>query len=220
MSIQDQPVFSRAAIEAFPIPNRPRTYDIAPLTVRERAAAKAEVVAEAGLYPTQDQLYAALREALHEASPANLDELLHTIDEAEQNPLDLPLVARVAPIENACMSAASYRALLAQRTRYMEAVPLIYARHALRGWSGPQLPPFQRDKGVVPFDLLDVLPDDEMRAIGLRAFTLSQPNQATEGNSAAPSLSSETPTRSRGRSSRTAVGATLSRGKKSKRTPG
>jgi hypothetical protein len=220
METQDQPVFSRAGVETFPIPGRPRSYDIAPLSVRERAAAKADVVGEAGLYPTQEQLYAALRDALRDAAPANLDELLTIVDEAEQNPTDVALVARVSPVENACMSAPSYRALLAQRTRYMEAVPLIYARHALRGWDGEKLPPFRREKGLVPFDLLDVLPDDELRAIGMRAFALSQPNQAAEKNSAAPSRSSGTPMGTQARSSRSAGAATSLRAKKLKRTRG
>jgi hypothetical protein len=215
----EPPVFSKQDVDEFTPAGSPRTYVLAPLTVRERNAARTDVVAEAGLYPPQAQLYAAMRAAVQEAEPANLDELLLILDEAEANPEDLALVARVGPVESACMGASAYRALLAQRTRYMDAVPFVYFRHAVRDWRGPQLPAFRRERGVLPLDLLDLVPEDEMRAAGFRAFSLSQPTMAAAGNSGAPSPSSATRKDTRARSSRSAGGAISSRAKKSKAIP-
>ena len=69
----------------------------------------------------------------------------------------------------------------------------VYPRHALRGWDGPGLPPFQRVRGGVPAELLDLLPDDEIEAIGWKANELMQVAPSAEGNSAAPSPSSASP---------------------------
>ena len=64
---------------------------------------------------------------------------------------------------------------------------------ALRGWDGPSLPPFRRERGSIPADLLDTLPDAEIEAVGWKASALMQPNASAEGNSAAPSPSPEIP---------------------------
>jgi hypothetical protein len=55
------------------------------------------------------------------------------------------------------------------------------------------LPPFQRLRGLVPDELLDALPQDDVEAVGWRASTLMQPGRDAEGNSGAPSPSPETP---------------------------
>lgn len=64
------PVFSRREAERFTPPGSPRTYNLAPLTFRERQAFRAEMAREGGLYPPRPQLLDALREAVREAHPA------------------------------------------------------------------------------------------------------------------------------------------------------
>ena len=84
-----------------------------------------------------------------------------------------------------------YAGLLAARQLYLGTLPWVAARHALRGWEGDRLPPFRRERGTVPDDLLELLPQDEVEAIGWHASTLMNVSPAAEKNSAAPSPSPE-----------------------------
>lgn len=72
-------------------------------------------------------------------------------------------------------------------------LPWVAARHALRGWEGDGLPPFARTGGLVAADLLDLLPAEEIEAVGSRAAELMQPDRAAEGNSVPPTSSPATP---------------------------
>ena len=126
-------------------------------------------------------------------SPGNAVELLGVIDAAEATPDDRAVQVQLATIEAACTTVPVYAGLLAARQRYLGTLPWVAARHALRGWEGVGLPPFQRLRGLVPDELLDALPQDDVEAVGWRASTLMQPGRDAEGNSGAPSLSPETP---------------------------
>lgn len=212
----DHPVLSRRDVEAYTPPGSPRTYQLAPLTVRERLMARAAVVAEGGVYPSQAMMYEGMRAALREAEPDNLDELLAVLDAAEAAPDDQDLAAQVERIETACQNAPSYTALIGRRVRHQEAVPFVYFRASARGWSGPQLPAFSRRNGQVDEALLEALPFEEIQLAGWRAYALANPSSSSMGNSAAPSPSSETQTGSPGQSSRSVEGATSSRARKSK----
>ena len=139
------------------------------------------------------QRIAALRSAVQEIAPDNAPALLADIDAAEATPDDAGAQTRLASIEAIAAEVPIYAALLAARERYLGTLPWVAARHALRGWDGPSLPPFRRERGSVPADLLDALPDAEIDAIGWKASALMQPNASAEGNSAAPSPSPETP---------------------------
>jgi hypothetical protein len=189
------PVFSRRAAECFTPPGSPRTYLLAPLTFRERQAFRAEMAREGGIYPPRAQLLDGLREAVREASPGNADELVAHIDAAEADPdgEDRAAQQRLATIEAACAGIPVYATLIAARQRYAGMLPWVAARHALRGWEGDGLPPFARQGGLLPADLLDLLPTDEIEAVGSRAAELMQPDRAAEGNSAPPSSSPAIP---------------------------
>ncbi len=101
---------------------------------------------------------------------------------------------QLGTIEAACATVPVYAGLLAARQRYLGTLPWVAARHALRAWEGDGLPPFRRARGLVPDDLLDALPQEDVEAVGWRASTLMQAGRDAEGNSAAPSQSPETPT--------------------------
>jgi hypothetical protein len=135
----------------------------------------------------------ALRAAVREASPGNADELLAIIDASEATPDDAEVQVQLGTIEAACATVPVYAGLLAARQRYLGTLPWVAARHALRGWEGDRLPPFRRLRGLVPDDLLDALPQEDVEAVGWRASTLMQPGRDAEGNSEAPSPSPETP---------------------------
>ena len=187
-------VFSRRDAEWFAPPGAAdRRYLVAPLTYRERQAFRADLAREGGIYPSHAQMLDALRAAVREASPDNADELLAVIDASEATPDDAVMQVQLGTIEAACATVPVYAGLLAARQRYLGTLPWVAARHALRGWEGDGLPPFRRARGLVPDDLLDALPQDDVEAVGWRASTLMQPGRDAEGNSEAPSPSPETP---------------------------
>ena len=187
-------VFSRRDAEWFAPPGAAdRRYLVAPLTYRERQAFRADLAREGGIYPSHAQMLDALRAAVREASPGNADELLAVIDASEATPDDADVQVQLGTLEAACATVPVYAGLLAARQRYLGTLPWIAARHALRGWEGDGLPPFRRTRGLVPDDLLDALPQDDIEAVGWRASTLMQPGKDAEGNSGAPSPSHEIP---------------------------
>jgi hypothetical protein len=187
-------VFSRRDAEWFAPPGAAhRRYLVAPLTYRERQAFRADLAREGGIYPSHAQMLDALRAAVREASPDNADELLAVIDASEATPDDANVQVQLGSIEAACATVPVYAGLLAARQRYLGTLPWVAARHALRGWEGDGLPPFRRLRGLVPDDLLDTLPQDDVEAVGWRASTLMQPGRDAEGNSGAPSPSPEPP---------------------------
>jgi len=202
------PVFSAYDLVAFTPPGSPRTYRLAPLTYRERIAFRAALAREAGMRPSPQDVSNSLRAALREIAPANIDEALAVVDEADAAreaadaaPNDAALKAklaeaqaRLAVIITACMDVPVYAELRAAGERWTGMAPWVACRHALRGWDGPGLPAFRREKGLVPEELLDALPASEVTAMGWRAFLLVSLDRSAEGNSAAPSPSPETQT--------------------------
>jgi hypothetical protein len=197
------PVFSAYDLVAFTPPGSPRTYRLAPLTYRERIAFRAALAREAGMRPSPQDVSNGLRAALREVAPANIDEALAVVDEADaaREADDAALKsklaeaqARLAVIITACMDVPAYAELRAAGERWTGMAPWVACRHALRGWDGPGLPVFRRDKGLVLEELLDVLPASEVTAVGWRAFLLVSLDRSAEGNSAAPSPSPETQT--------------------------
>lgn len=188
-----QPVFSRRAAVDLAPEGTGRTYSIAPLTYLERQAYRADMTRRCGPMPTQAMMLAALRTAVREAAPGNAAELLAIIAAYEETPDDEACRARLAAIEAVALAVPVYAEQRSLQERHLGMIPYIAAQHALRGWSGEGLPPFRRDRGIVPDDLMEVLPEDDLLAIGWRAFSLMQPSQAAEGNSAPPSPSPSTP---------------------------
>jgi hypothetical protein len=194
------PVFSAHDLVAFSPPDSQRTYRIAPLTYRERIAFRSALAREAGLRPSPQDISMALRTAMREIAPSNLDAALAVVDaadaaraDAEAAPRDADAQARLAEAQarlaviiSACMDVPVYAELRAAGERWTGMAPWVACRHALRGWEGPGLPPFQRDKGLVPEALLDTMPASEIAAVGWRSFLLVSLDRSAEGNSVAP----------------------------------
>lgn len=194
----DLPITSSIAEEVFTPPGSPRSYTLSPMTYRERTAFRADHAREGGIYPTREQLIGVLRAAIEAAAPSNEAQLLAVLDAAEADPSgeDRATETALAVIEVQLSDDPGYAALVAARRRWSGMLPFCAARHALRGWSGPGLPPFRREKGAVPSEVMDLLPEDEVDAIGGRALALMRPSKAAEGNSAplSPSPGSPAPT--------------------------
>jgi hypothetical protein len=174
-------------------PESPRTYQLAALSYRQRVAMLRDLRREGGIPPNRATLLAGLREALRQVAPDNLGECLATIDEAEGAPDDPAAQARLRLVELAAVDVPAYAALLDAQARWSESLPMVAARHALRGWSGPRLPPFAAEAGLVPPELLDLVPSNELEHIGNRAYLLAVLGRGAEGNSARVSPSSEIP---------------------------
>ena len=192
----DEPVFSALTTVDVAPPGSPRTYVLAPMTYRERQAFRADHAREGGIYPETGQLLGALRHAIRQANPSNATELLAAVDaaEADAEGKDAAAQAALGTIEAALADDPSYATLLAARRRWLGMLPWCAARYALRGWSGPGLPPFRRERGAVPADLMDLLPEDDVEAIGTQALRMLRPDRGAEGNSVAPSPSPASPT--------------------------
>lgn len=188
-------VFSRQDAEDFTIPGTDRTYRIAPLTYRQRQAFRAELAREAGIFPQRAQMLEALRAAVRDLRPDNEAGMIAAIDAHEADDIgeNREAASMVSTLEVLCARTPQYGPLLAAHREYMAAVPWVAARHALRGWSGAGLPAFSTERGIVPADLLDMLPPSDIEAVGWRAQALMQPGPSAVGNSVPPSSSPETP---------------------------
>jgi hypothetical protein len=187
------PVFSAHDLVEFTPPGSSARYMIAPLTFRQRAAMRADLARYGGVYPTNWQMFEALRGAVRQSGAANLPELVAAIDAAEAAPADQDAQRALQAIEAVCATAPGYGDLLAARNQYMGMLPFVAAKHALRGWEGEGLPEFRQERGVVPDALMDQLGDD-LTAVGWRAHELAHVGKSAEGNSVSPSHSSVTPT--------------------------
>ena len=177
----------------------PRRYLIAPLTRLERNRWRAAMVAGGANLPAPAVVWQALRDALRALAPSNLTELLALVDAAETEDREgAPgeASAALAPVERACRAVPAFAALLAERQFWLDSYPPTMARFALRGWEGPDLPPFVARNGEVPAELMEAIPDMEVRSIGVRAYEMSFLNRSAEKNSEPPSPSAETPTAS------------------------
>jgi hypothetical protein len=164
-----------------------RVYTIAPLTFRERAAMKADLVREAGQPVFREQLLAARRAALQELAPENLAKLLAVLDEAETltdpaTPEALALTSQVAVIDAAAMEVPAYAALVARNYHTVYFTPLVAARFGLRDWRGDGLPPFRRMRNQVPDELLDAVPVLELEEVGWAVWNAAHVSGTEEKN--------------------------------------
>jgi hypothetical protein len=213
-----EPIFSTGDTTEVRPDGSGRVYHIAPLSYRERANMQADLARYAGIYPTNAQLFHALRGAVRDLAPGNAAELLRAIDVAEESPGDEDASRALQSIEAACATVPSYSALMAARNHYLSMVPFVAARWGLRGWEGDSLPEFRRERGAVPETLLDVIPPEELTQVGWMAHGLTRVSQSAVGNSVSPSPSDATPKPVKAVSSRTTAAGGSSRGANGKAT--
>lgn len=204
----EAPIASARDLVEFQPPGSPRRYTLAPLTFRERLAYRAAMTREAGEYPSDALMFLAMRGAVRELARlealTNHAELLALIDAVQAaGPEDVDLRAQGAALEMMIGRVPAYNEMIQARQRWMEMVPFVAARHALRGWEGPGLPEFARAGEVVGEALMEALyATGDLQDVGWRAQMLMQPGRAAEGNSASPSPSPATATPAREGTSR------------------
>lgn len=86
-----------------------------------------------------------------------------------------------AGIEEAMRRHPTVAALMGDRAEFNLVAPGIAASYALRGWENVAVQ-YRRVAGVVPDDVLSLLPPDDLAAVGWRALALMRPGDATRGN--------------------------------------
>lgn len=229
--MSEAPVTSAARIETFSPPGSPRCYRLAPLSYHERIDYKGRLTDQAGLLPSQHDLFLAMRAALAEVNPPNIEDLRGMIDAAHairvQQDAAIMSGSVIPPptaeeqvalghclaLEARLSTVPLYAALLKQRERHNVMVPYLAAQAALRGWDGPDLPEFDRVDGLVPEALMEALDGlGELNAVGWRAHRLAMPGSSAVGNFASPSPSLETPTPAKAETARKTARGGSSRG--------
>lgn len=211
MSFEETPVFSRRQAEEFTPELRgpddvvrpvPRSYTIAPLTYRERIELRAAMARADAFFPSEERLIDAVKAALRALQPANMAQLLDWVagyaelsrDPAERDlPAGRDAIARWQAVLAVVGDQPEVAPLAVQQERATALMPFFAAQHALRGWQGERLPPFRRVRGVVPDELLELLPERELVAVGWRAWGLAHLGPDAEKNSEPPSPSPGTP---------------------------
>lgn len=186
--IMTDAVFSRRQVQH--VQGTRGIYTVAPLTIRERAAYRADMAGEGCRLPTRTELLVALRHALTELAPANLAEVQEVVQRAEAaleagdqaEPLSAADQAALGVIEAAARQVPSYAALLKDQVRWFAMMPLITARHALRGWESESLPPFKRQRGIVPDELLEEVGEEDLSTIATAAMDLMFVSKPAEKN--------------------------------------
>jgi hypothetical protein len=163
-------------------------YTVAPLSVRERAEYRADMAREGCRLPMRDELLAGLASALKELAPDNLADLLAVIARAEAaladgaEPMAKADEDALRVMESAARRVPAYSAMLADQVRWFSLMPLVTARHALRGWNSDLLPAFARTRGLVPDALLEECGEEDLSIIAAAAMDMMQVTKAAEKN--------------------------------------
>lgn len=210
-SAQDRARFTPASYEGA---DGAPVYVIAPLTFRDRGRFRAAIAGEGIRYPQDREVAQAALDALGELRPENADALSTKIQDFLEL-LDGPKVgeppAADAPAEEQEAFAADLARrfavakpydevldvlrqhpriahLFSLRVLFAELAGPIAASFGLVGWENVS-GTFRRSNGTVPDHVLDLLPDDDLKAIGGQVLLAMSLSQAQRGNSASPSPS-------------------------------
>jgi hypothetical protein len=163
-----------------------RRYTIAPLTLFERNMFTAEMNAAGFPMMGPSRMREALRDALRDLAPANLEELLAVLDEfdalqAAGEPIPPDMAREREVIVLAALKVPHYAAVYAAEQAYWSMMPFFILRRALRGWQGDGLPPFAAKRGQVDQRLIEQLPEADLPRLGNEAWVMAF-LPATAGN--------------------------------------
>lgn len=84
-------------------------------------------------------------------------------------------------VERAMLTHPRVAGMAAERSLFNSLAPMLAVAHALRGWEGVDVP-FARRNGIVPDDVLDRVPEDDLRAAGYRALELMRVSETARKN--------------------------------------
>jgi len=176
---------------------QPPVYLIRVPSLRARAAWRRDVAASGARMPSNAEMFEAMRAALREVAPANLDALLEMVDQAEYaaekgEPLDAKAAREIGALETQLLSVPVYSVLQGARQYWASIAPIIAAQHFIAGWESVGAP-YETSRGLVTDAALEALPRGHAEEAGWHAIGLMSVSKDQTKNSASPSRSLEGP---------------------------
>lgn len=176
-------------------------YFIAVPTYQHRAAIRRSLAAMGAQYPTDEAMFALMREGIKEqvgesdvnallemldAYEAMLERMGSTlnsdVDNAQISDEDVALIATIKTLEDDLRRHhPPYAAALADRSYYLDLLPSMNFKHCVAGWSHAD-PKFSHSFGVVSDDAINALPIRDVIAVGWHIQKLTVPSKELEKN--------------------------------------
>ena len=176
------------------IPDDAPVYLIAVPTLRGKAEFNRACVAAGLVTHDRAAIIATLREGVAEQIEADqagpLVDMLDRIEAADaDNPADERDLRDFGVLhEDMRRHWPRFAAMVADGVHYQQMAPVIAAQIFLAGWEGIETP-FRRRHGAVEENLLGVLPDEDVIAVGMKALELFAPSEEQAKNSGSRSPS-------------------------------
>jgi len=192
MVILPMPVLTAKGLERFTPESGNAVYLIRIPTLGLKASFRRHCVAAGIQIWPKRELCRRAAITLREANPDNLDSLLDLVAEVEaaaEDGADLgeaTLTAWTGLSQELRRFDPGFAGLVADNQHWTQLAPIIAARFFLAGWEGIDLAFKRGIDGLVPEDLLELLPEADLTAIGWRALQLMTPTGAQEKNSDLP----------------------------------
>lgn len=176
-----------------------RTYMLAPLTLRERAAVARAVVGEVGTYPTDEEFRETLREAaLAVLDPEDATAAVRVLEELAAlevagDQTDDEVSAALASLRKQAdrlqgrlsRQDGRVRELIAARSGWLDAWVDATARATIRDWEGLEAPCIRRH-GLVSAEAMLAVPDDDLAPLFARCQAIQEVSREQEPDSASP----------------------------------
>lgn len=174
-------------------------YLMQPPSIMQRANWRRDLMAMGATYPTDEQLIEGMRRVIRQSGSPNTDEALDLIDRfvaaKAEGDVGADLADAFAGIEQGLQQVPAYGELVARRMHWLELAPILAARNFITGWEGLNLA-FRRVNGRLPDELLNALPEEDVKAVGMHIIGLMTVNRTLAGNSASPSSNGSDPSSS------------------------
>ncbi|WP_150002283.1 hypothetical protein [Iodidimonas gelatinilytica] len=166
-------------------------YLLKPADVFERALYESDMDRFGCRFHADTEMFEEARAAL-KASGGDVAPLFDLVDQVQMNPdsLDDDMRRRWERLERSLVEDwPAYREMVAMRSRYVRLMPLCAARRFLKGWENGPCEFRMGPDGMVPNEMLNLIPPADLLAIGteLRRMMYLRPEE--EKNLSAPSSS-------------------------------
>jgi hypothetical protein len=211
--------FSCRNADNSPIPGSP-VYLITPPSIMTKARWRRDLAEAGAILPTRDDLLETIRQGINTlvaedqrpefiALIEEWDALFRALQELRENGTGTPEEVEDAADQLRAISGRMeylegemrgkyppYSQKLGQQQYWMEIAPILAAKHFLCGWENLDIP-FARENGLVPDDLLELVPPGHLADVGWRAIGLTAASRTDVKNSERASASGGSPKRSR-----------------------
>lgn len=184
------PLSAKALMPFTPVEGGP-TYMLAVPTMMQRAAYRRDVQATGARYVQDADMLEILREGIRavvedDAQPALL-EIIDSYESISTDPAklleDKALLADIAAIEAKIgKHYPDYAEAQADRTFWLGVAPYVAFRHFVRSWDGLDAT-YEARAGKVTEACMELVPEDDIVAVGWKLLTLMNPTKADAKNS-------------------------------------